>query len=45
MRWLVTGTDGYWGCLLAPVLLEDGNDVVADGGYFWKGELSEVHTH
>ena len=38
MRLLVTGTAGYLGFLLAAVLLENGLDVVADGGYFWKGE-------
>jgi hypothetical protein len=38
VRLLVSGTERYLGCLLAPVLLEDGHHVVADGRNFWKGE-------
>ncbi|MCV7091333.1 NAD-dependent epimerase/dehydratase family protein [Mycobacterium interjectum] len=37
---LVTGTEGYLGCLLAPLLLEDGHDVVGlDTGYYKAGWL------
>jgi nucleoside-diphosphate-sugar epimerase len=40
MRVLVTGTEGYLGCLLAPLLLEDGHDVVGlDTGYYRAGWL------
>ncbi|MCV7443717.1 SDR family oxidoreductase [Mycobacterium paraense] len=40
MRVLVTGTEGYLGCLLAPLLLEDGHDVVGlDTGYYKAGWL------
>ncbi len=40
MRVLVTGTEGYLGCLLAPLLLEDGHDVVGlDTGYYQAGWL------
>lgn len=40
MRVLVTGTEGYLGCLLTPVLLEDGHDVVGlDTGYYKAGWL------
>lgn len=40
MRVLVTGTDGYLGCLLAPLLLQDGHDVVGlDTGYYKAGWL------
>jgi nucleoside-diphosphate-sugar epimerase len=40
MRVLVTGTDGYLGCLLAPLLLEDGHEVVGlDTGYYKAGWL------
>jgi nucleoside-diphosphate-sugar epimerase len=28
MRVLVTGTEGYLGCLVAPILFEDGHYVV-----------------
>ncbi len=35
MRILVTGTEGYLGCLLAPELMADGHDVVGlDTGYY-----------
>lgn len=40
MRILVTGTDGYLGCLLAPALMADGHDVVGvDTGYYRNGWL------
>jgi hypothetical protein len=38
VRLLVTGTERSFACLLALVLLEDGHDVVAEGGYLWKEE-------
>jgi nucleoside-diphosphate-sugar epimerase len=37
---LVTGTEGYLGCLLAPRLLADGHDVIGvDTGYYKAGWL------
>jgi nucleoside-diphosphate-sugar epimerase len=40
MRILVTGTDGYLGCLLAPSLLRRGHDIVGvDTGYYRAGWL------
>ncbi|HEY2341416.1 MAG TPA: SDR family oxidoreductase, partial [Chthoniobacteraceae bacterium] len=40
MRILVTGTDGYLGCLLAPVLLQRGHDLLAiDTGFYKSGWL------
>ncbi|MDT5095399.1 MAG: hypothetical protein QOH60_4762 [Mycobacterium sp.] len=40
MRILVTGADGYLGCLLTPQLMADGHDVVAlDTGYYKSGWL------
>jgi nucleoside-diphosphate-sugar epimerase len=40
MRVLVTGTDGYLGCLLAPQLMADGHEVVGlDTGYYRSGWL------
>jgi len=40
MKILVTGTDGYLGCLLAPILLQRGHDVLAiDTGYYREGWL------
>jgi nucleoside-diphosphate-sugar epimerase len=37
---LVTGTEGYLGCLLAATLLQEGNDVVGvDTGYYKAGWL------
>jgi nucleoside-diphosphate-sugar epimerase len=40
MRILVTGTEGYLGCLLAPELMADGHDVVGlDTGYYKAGWL------
>ena len=40
MKVLVTGTEGYLGCLLAPELLRDGHDVVGvDTGYYTTGWL------
>jgi nucleoside-diphosphate-sugar epimerase len=31
VRVLVTGTDGYFGCPVAPTLFEDGHDNVGQG--------------
>ncbi|HEX8487983.1 MAG TPA: SDR family oxidoreductase [Propionibacteriaceae bacterium] len=40
MKVLVTGTEGYLGCLLAPELLRDGHDVLAvDTGFYRAGWL------
>ncbi|BBZ12418.1 NAD-dependent epimerase/dehydratase family protein [Mycobacterium branderi] len=40
MRVLVTGTQGYLGCLVAPMLLAEGHDVVGlDTGYYRSGWL------
>lgn len=40
MRVLVTGTEGYLGSLLAPLLLADGHDVIGvDTGYYKYGWL------
>ena len=40
MKVLVTGTDGYLGCLLAPELVRDGHQVVGlDTGYYKAGWL------
>lgn len=40
MKVLVTGTDGYLGCLLAPELRRDGHDVLGlDTGYYKSGWL------
>ena len=40
MKILVTGTEGYLGCLLAPELLRRGHDVVGvDTGYYKAGWL------
>ncbi|PID54490.1 MAG: NAD-dependent dehydratase [Micrococcales bacterium] len=40
MRVLVTGTEGYLGCLLGPLLMQDGHDVVGlDTGYYLNGWL------
>jgi nucleoside-diphosphate-sugar epimerase len=40
MRVLVTGTEGYLGCLLAPVLMSRGHDVLGvDTGYYAQGWL------
>ena len=40
MRVLVTGTEGYLGCLLAPTLLGRGHDVLGvDTGYYAQGWL------
>jgi nucleoside-diphosphate-sugar epimerase len=44
MRVLVTGTEGYLGCLLAPLLLDDGHDVVGlDTGYYKNGWMCPRH--
>ena len=40
MRLLVTGTEGYLGCLLAPTLMARGHDVLGvDTGYYKAGWL------
>jgi nucleoside-diphosphate-sugar epimerase len=40
MKVLVTGTDGYLGCLLAPELIRDGHEVLGvDTGYYKHGWL------
>jgi nucleoside-diphosphate-sugar epimerase len=40
MRVLVTGTEGYLGCLLAPTLVADGHEVVGlDTGFYKNGWL------
>ena len=40
MKILVTGTEGYLGCLLAPLLLAEGHDVVGvDTGFYKAGWL------
>lgn len=40
MRILITGTDGYLGCLLAPTLTAQGHDVVGlDTGFYRNGWL------
>jgi nucleoside-diphosphate-sugar epimerase len=40
MKILVTGTEGYLGCLLAPELLRDGHDVLGvDTGFYKAGWL------
>ena len=40
MRVLVTGTEGYLGCLLAPTLIDEGHEVVGlDTGYYKSGWL------
>lgn len=45
MRILVTGSDGYLGCLLTPRLLAEGHDVVGlDTGYYKSGWLWSERT-
>jgi nucleoside-diphosphate-sugar epimerase len=40
MKVLVTGTEGYLGCLFAPLLLEHGHEVIAvDTGFYKVGWL------
>lgn len=40
MKVLVTGTEGYLGCLLAPMLIDAGHEVVAvDSGFYKNGWL------
>ncbi|RJK97869.1 NAD-dependent epimerase/dehydratase family protein [Vallicoccus soli] len=40
MKILVTGTEGYLGCLLAPTLMAEGHDVLGvDTGYYKNGWL------
>ena len=40
MKVLVTGTDGYLGCLLAPELIRDGHEVVGVDTGFYKARLA-----
>jgi nucleoside-diphosphate-sugar epimerase len=43
MRILVTGSEGYLGCLLAPVLIAEGHDVTGlDTGYYKAGWLCDA---
>jgi nucleoside-diphosphate-sugar epimerase len=43
MRVLLTGSDGYLGAVMAPVLIERGHDVVGlDTGFYKDGQLYEV---
>jgi nucleoside-diphosphate-sugar epimerase len=43
MRVLLTGSDGYLGTVMAPVLVERGHDVVGlDTGYYKDGQLYEL---
>lgn len=45
MNILVTGTDGYIGCLMAPLLIERGHDIVGlDTGYFREARLGGEPT-
>lgn len=40
MKILLTGSDGYLGCLLGPLLLQQGHDVVGlDTGFYREGTL------
>jgi nucleoside-diphosphate-sugar epimerase len=40
MRILVTGSEGYLGCLLGPELIRDGHEVVGvDTGFYRNGWL------
>ncbi|MBO3128486.1 NAD-dependent epimerase/dehydratase family protein [Dermatophilus congolensis] len=44
MKILVTGTEGYLGYLLAPLLMEDGHEVVGlDTGFYEEGWLFSDH--
>lgn len=44
MKILVTGTEGYLGYLLAPLLMEDGHEVVGlDTGFYESGWLYSDH--
>ena len=46
MRILVTGVDGYIGCVLVPRLIESGHDVVGlDNGYYRDGWLFSDPGH
>ncbi len=46
MKTLITGTEGYIGCRLAPILIADGHEVVGlDTGYYRDGWLySDPHS-
>ncbi len=40
MRIMLTGSEGYLGCLLGPDLLDDGHEVVGvDTGFYRSGWL------
>ena len=46
MKVLVTGTEGYIGSLLAPILINRGHEVVGlDNGFYRDGWLYSRHTH
>jgi len=50
MKVVVTGTEGYLGCLLAPTLVDEGHDVLGvdtgfyKAGWLYNGVTSSVHT-
>ena len=45
MKVLVTGTEGYLGSLIAPLLLDRGHDVIGvDTGFYRWGWLSGART-
>jgi nucleoside-diphosphate-sugar epimerase len=50
MKVVVTGTEGYLGCLLAPTLVDEGHDVLGvdtgfyKAGWLYNGVSSSVHT-
>jgi nucleoside-diphosphate-sugar epimerase len=44
VRVLVTGHDGYIGCVLAPMLRDAGHDVVGLDTYFYRGCNFGVHS-
>ncbi len=40
MRVLITGTEGYLGCLVAPTVVQQGHEVIGlDTGYYKAGWL------
>lgn len=50
MKVLITGTEGYLGCLLAPLLLERGYEIIAvdtgfyKAGWLYNGTQQTAHT-
>ena len=50
MKVVVTGTEGYLGCLLAPTLVDEGHDVLGvdtgfyKAGWLYNGVTTSVHT-